>query len=152
MSREMTIDEIEGLIAAMARSAFIAREGGFDGIELHGHEGYLLDQFKSALWNKRTDAYGGELAGRMTFSLSIIRKIREAAGYDFPFRTGTDLSIESMGDGKRRKACRSLKCWNERAFRPCMSTSDVMKTGTGRTRPNTNPLGAWSTPPAPSRK
>ena len=101
MSREMTIDEIEGLIAAMARSAFIAREGGFDGIELHGHEGYLLDQFKSALWNKRTDAYGGELAGRMTFSLSIIRKIREAAGYDFPvsYRYGLEHRI----DGGREK-------------------------------------------------
>lgn len=95
-AREMTIGEIEGLVEAMGKAAFVAREGGFDGIELHGHEGYLLDQFKTALWNKRTDAYGGDLAGRMTFPLSVIRKIREMAGCDFPvsYRYGLEHRIE----------------------------------------------------------
>ena len=95
-AREMTTEEIEGLVEALGRAAFVTREGGFDGIELHGHEGYLLDQFKTALWNKRTDAYGGDLDGRMMFPLSVIRKIRETAGSDFPisYRYGLEHRIE----------------------------------------------------------
>jgi 2-enoate reductase len=69
VARAMTTDEVDGLVEALAKSALIAREAQFDGIELHGHEGYLMDQFTSALWNKRTDKYGGDLAGRMHFTL-----------------------------------------------------------------------------------
>ncbi len=96
MAREMTIEEIEGLIDALAHASLVAREGGFDGIELHGHEGYLLDQFKTALWNRRTDSYGGDFWGRMKFPLSVIRKIRQKVGSDFPiiYRYGLEHRIE----------------------------------------------------------
>ncbi len=96
MAREMTIEEIEGLIDALAHAALVAREGGFDGIELHGHEGYLLDQFKTALWNRRKDSYGGDFWGRMKFPLSVIRKIRQTVGSDFPivYRYGLEHRIE----------------------------------------------------------
>ena len=95
-TREMTITEIEGLIDALGRAALLAREGGFDGVELHGHEGYLMDQFKTGLWNQRTDKYGGDLTGRMRFSLEIIEKIRKTAGRDFPiiYRFGLEHKIE----------------------------------------------------------
>jgi len=53
-------------------------------IELHGHEGYLMDQFKTALWNKRTDKYGGSLENRLRFSTEIIQAIKDKAGTDFP--------------------------------------------------------------------
>lgn len=96
LAREMTIEEIEGLIEALANAALVAREGGFDGIELHGHEGYLLDQFKTSLWNRRTDSYGGDLWGRMKFPLEAIRKIRQKAGREFPiiYRYGLEHRIE----------------------------------------------------------
>ena len=95
-AREMTVEEIEGLSAAIGRAALIAREGGFDGVELHGHEGYLLDQFKTALWNRRTDRYGGDLMGRMQFPLSVIKNIQKAAGDDFPisYRYGLEHKLE----------------------------------------------------------
>jgi 2-enoate reductase len=95
MARAMTTDEVDGLVEALAKAALIAREAQFDGIELHGHEGYLMDQFTSALWNKRTDKYGGDLAGRMHFVLSIVRAIREKAGADFPiiYRYGVEHKI-----------------------------------------------------------
>jgi len=95
-ARELKVEEIETLIAAFGQAAVIARESGFDGIEIHGHEGYLIDQFTSALWNRRTDAYGGALAGRMRFSLSIIRAIQRAAGDDFPicYRYGIEHKLE----------------------------------------------------------
>jgi len=83
-ARALTAGEIDGLIEAFGNAAVIARESGFDGIEIHGHEGYLIDQFTSALWNRREDAYGGDLEGRMRFPLEVIRRIQEAVGTDFP--------------------------------------------------------------------
>ncbi len=95
LARAMTTEEVGGLIEALAKSALIAREAQFDGIELHGHEGYLMDQFTSALWNKRTDKYGGNLAGRMHFVLSVIKAIQARAGADFPiiYRYGVEHKI-----------------------------------------------------------
>ena len=62
----MTIDEIKELIAFFVACAVVAKESKFDGVEIHAvHEGYLLDQFAIALYNKRTDEYGGDLRGRL---------------------------------------------------------------------------------------
>jgi 2-enoate reductase len=96
IAREMTSEEIEGLIESMGKAAFLAKAGGFDGLELHGHEGYLLDQFKTILWNRRTDNYGGDLNGRMRFPLAIIKRINEIAGEDFPivYRYGLEHKID----------------------------------------------------------
>jgi 2-enoate reductase len=95
VAREMTVEEVEKLVANIARAAVIAKESQFDGIELHGHEGYLMDQFTTTLWNKRTDKYGGDLMGRMEFALSTVRAIQEAAGADFPiiYRYGVEHKI-----------------------------------------------------------
>ncbi len=84
IARELTTPEVDDLVRAFGRAAIIAKQGGFDGVELHAHEGYLMDQFSTALWNRRTDKYGGNLAGRMHFVLSIIGAIRRSAGDDFP--------------------------------------------------------------------
>jgi 2-enoate reductase len=61
MARELTTAEIDELVGAFGNAASIAKSSQFDGIELHGHEGYLMDQFSTALWNKRKDEYGGDL-------------------------------------------------------------------------------------------
>jgi 2-enoate reductase len=92
IAREMTKGEIETIIECFGMAAEIARDSQFDGIELHGHEGYLIDQFMTEIWNRRNDQYGGDFERRMNFPLSIIRNIREAAGVDFPiiFRIGLD--------------------------------------------------------------
>jgi 2-enoate reductase len=96
MAREMTPLEIDELVQAFGNAASIAKASQFDGIELHGHEGYLMDQFTTALWNKRTDKYGGDLKGRMTFVLSIVKAIQEKAGHDFPivYRYGLEHKLE----------------------------------------------------------
>lgn len=83
-AREMSTEEIERLILAFKTSAELVRRAGIDAIELHGHEGYLLDQFKTKLWNRRRDKYGGDLRGRMQFSVEVMKAIREGAGKDFP--------------------------------------------------------------------
>ncbi|MCD6300060.1 MAG: FAD-dependent oxidoreductase [Dehalococcoidales bacterium] len=83
-ARQLSIEEIEHLVQAFETSAEIVSSAGIDAIELHGHEGYLLDQFMTALWNRRTDKYGGDLAGRLRFPLEAIEAVKRGAGADFP--------------------------------------------------------------------
>jgi 2-enoate reductase len=96
MARELTTGEIDTLVEAFGSAALIAKASQFDGIELHGHEGYLMDQFTTSLWNKRMDKYGGDLMGRMNFVLSIIKVIQEKVGTGFPivYRYGLEHKIE----------------------------------------------------------
>ena len=84
IARELTIEEIERLVQSFELAAEVLRDSGIDAVELHGHEGYLFDQFMTPLWNKRTDKYGGDLDNRLRFSLEVIQAIRKGAGADFP--------------------------------------------------------------------
>jgi 2,4-dienoyl-CoA reductase-like NADH-dependent reductase (Old Yellow Enzyme family) len=75
---------LEAVVASFARSAAAARDLGFDGAELHGAHGYLLDQFHWAQTNRRTDGYGGGIAGRVRFSAEVVAAVRDAVGPRFP--------------------------------------------------------------------
>jgi 2,4-dienoyl-CoA reductase-like NADH-dependent reductase (Old Yellow Enzyme family) len=79
-----TAAQLAATAASFARAAAAARDAGFDGVELHGAHGYLLDQFHWARTNRRTDAYGGDIAGRVRFSAEVVAAVRDAAGPDFP--------------------------------------------------------------------
>ncbi|HVU03432.1 MAG TPA: NADH:flavin oxidoreductase, partial [Polyangiaceae bacterium] len=81
--REMTEQDIADVIAAFAKSAGYAKELGFDGIELHGAHGYLIDQFFWSGLNERTDSWGGGLAERTRFGAEIVRACRKVVGPDF---------------------------------------------------------------------
>jgi len=81
-TRALKIKEITSLIKMFGNAARVLKMAEFDAIELHGHEGYLFDQFKTTLWNKRTDKYGGDLEGRLRFSMEVIEEIRNAVGND----------------------------------------------------------------------
>lgn len=83
--RELTTQEVEEIVKKFAQSAKIAKDSGFDGVEIHAvHEGYLLDCFTMSIFNKRTDKYGGDLRGRLTFAIEIVQAIKKACGSDFP--------------------------------------------------------------------
>lgn len=83
--QEMSIEEIHNLVQSFIQSSVIAKQCGFDGIEIHAvHEGYLLDQFATSFYNKRTDEYGGDLKGRLRLAIEIIQGIKHACGSDFP--------------------------------------------------------------------
>lgn len=100
IARELSVEEIEQLIRAFGVAASIVKMAGFDAIELHGHEGYLLDQFMTSIWNQRTDKYGGDLEGRLKFPLKVIESIRKAVGPDFPiiFRMAAHHYVEGGRD------------------------------------------------------
>ncbi|HEY6877005.1 MAG TPA: NADPH-dependent 2,4-dienoyl-CoA reductase, partial [Polyangiales bacterium] len=81
--REMTDKEILDTIEDYGRCAALARRAGYDGIEIMGSEGYLLNQFICKRVNKREDRWGGDVHGRMRFPVEIVRAIRRAVGRDF---------------------------------------------------------------------
>ncbi|KGQ19459.1 2,4-dienoyl-CoA reductase [NADPH] [Lysobacter dokdonensis DS-58] len=81
--RALSARGVERQIAAYARAAVFAREAGYDGVEVMGSEGYLINQFTVARTNKRTDGWGGDTAQRMRFAVEIVRRVREACGPDF---------------------------------------------------------------------
>ncbi|MGM0216581.1 FAD-dependent oxidoreductase [Enterococcus sp. AZ109] len=83
--RALTTEEVETIVKKFAESAHIAQKVGFDGVEIHAmHEGYLLDCFTMTLFNQRTDKYGGDLRGRLTFPIEIVQAIKARCGQDFP--------------------------------------------------------------------
>ncbi len=89
---EMTEKEIGSLIEGFVRSAVHAREGGLDGVEIHGAQGHLVQQFVSPFSNQRTDDFGGSFEKRLHFPREVIRRIREAVGKDciVGYRMGVD--------------------------------------------------------------
>ncbi len=82
--RAMTQQDIDTVSEAYVRAAVSAFEMGFDGVELHGAHGYLIDQFFWPGTNRREDAYGGDPARRSRFAADIIRAVRAATAPDFP--------------------------------------------------------------------
>ncbi len=81
--RALSSRGIEATIADFVRCAQLAREGGYDGVEIMGSEGYLLNQFLAPRTNKRTDSWGGTPANRRRFPVEIVRRARAAVGPDF---------------------------------------------------------------------
>ncbi|MEU6666545.1 NADH:flavin oxidoreductase [Streptomyces sp. NPDC046727] len=82
--KTMTQKDLDDVIAAFAEAAAAAERIGFDGVEIHGAHGYLLDQFLWAGTNRRTDAYGGDPVARTRFSAEIVAAVRAAVSPEFP--------------------------------------------------------------------
>ena len=80
----MTQTDVDKVIQAFAQGARDAKDLGFDGVELHGAHGYLIDQFFWEATNQRSDKYGGDLVSRTRFATEIIRAVRTSVGPDFP--------------------------------------------------------------------
>ncbi|MFE9644532.1 FAD-dependent oxidoreductase [Streptomyces sp. NPDC006365] len=79
----LTDDEVERTIDDYARAARLARQAGYDGVEIMGSEGYLINEFIATQTNHREDRWGGSYENRMRFPVEIVRRVREAVGEDF---------------------------------------------------------------------
>jgi len=93
--RPLTKAEIRDIVKEYAKAARRIVTAGFDMIEVHGHTGYLIDQFMTPFWNKRTDEYGGDIRRRMRFPIELISSVRDVVGTGFPlsFRLSADHKI-----------------------------------------------------------
>ncbi|PRB84016.1 NADH:flavin oxidoreductase [Pseudomonas sp. MYb185] len=80
LKRAMSVSDMRQVAADFAAGAELAREAGFDAVEIHMGHGYLLSQFISPLYNKRRDEYGGSLANRMRFPRQVLRQVLDAVG------------------------------------------------------------------------
>ena len=103
--RELTTEEVEQLVQKFVAAAVRAKSAGYDTVQIHGAHGYLVTEFMSPRMNKRTDKYGGDINGRMTFPLEIVKGVRAAVGPDYPiiFRTCSDEFVEggiTLEEGK----------------------------------------------------
>lgn len=95
---EMTEADIKSFVADYAQAARNAMDAGFDGVELHGANGYLVDQFIQDVSNKRTDKYGGSIENRSRFAVEVIGALVSAVGAD---KVGLRLSPWSDFQGMR---------------------------------------------------
>ncbi|WP_435057911.1 FAD-dependent oxidoreductase [Streptomyces sp. bgisy060] len=80
---ELTDAEVEQTVEDYVRCAELAKEAGYDGVEVMGSEGYLINEFIASATNRRTDRWGGSYENRVRFPLEIVRRIRERVGEDF---------------------------------------------------------------------
>lgn len=155
-SRALSHEEILAVIRDFGEATRRAIEAGFDGVELHGAHGFLIQNFLSPLFNQRTDSWGGSLENRMRFPLEVVREVRRviAAHAKRPFLLGYRISPEEPGEGalricgalalvdRSRKArstictLRSMTCW--RASRRTVA----WRTRAAR-RPLSSSLSAW---------
>lgn len=81
---ELTVEEIRAIQDGFRETVKLTKKSGVDAIEIHAYGGYLTDQFLSAVWNKRTDGYGGDVKARARFLLELIEIVKDECGEDYP--------------------------------------------------------------------
>ncbi|KAL9546816.1 hypothetical protein MBANPS3_006487 [Mucor bainieri] len=95
----LTADEIKAIVQDYRQAALNAMEAGFDGVEIHSGNGYLLDQFINSNSNKRTDIYGGSITNRTRFALEVLEAVVDAVGpQSAAIRFSPSTQFQDMGD------------------------------------------------------
>jgi len=113
-SRALTVDEIHQIVEEYGDAAKVAREAGFDAIEIHAGMGYLLNRFLSPRSNKRTDEYGGSIENRVRILLEIVDSCRKKAGSDYPVIVRLSAS-DFMDEGNTLEDTKPMAVALERA-------------------------------------
>ncbi|WP_315983727.1 oxidoreductase [Aliamphritea spongicola] len=109
----MTLEEVLALPETYARSAALAKEVGFTGVQIHAGHGFLLSQFLSPLFNRRDDQYGGSVAARARIVTEIITAVREALGSSFPIGIKINTSDLLEGGLTQQDALQTIKLLDE---------------------------------------
>lgn len=125
LPRAMTLEEIARLIDDFGAAAARAKEAGYDAVEIHGANGYLVNQFLSAAVNKRTDAYGGSLANRARLLLELIRRVHAVCGEGYPVTVRIN-GDDHMEDGLTPDEAAVICAMAEEAGAAAVNTSASM--------------------------
>lgn len=144
MAKEMTQEDIDYVISRFVNSAKLAVIAGVDGIELHAAHGYLLNQFLSPVFNKRTDQYGGSLENRMRLTVEVYEAVRKVVGpkYALGIRISADEFIE--GGNTLEDGVRMCKNWDKIGFDFINVSAGVQETSEFNREPPSYPQG-WKT-------
>lgn len=105
----LTRDEIRALPVEFARTARLAKDFGFGGVQVHAAHGFLLSQFLSPLFNKRDDEYGGSVTSRMRLLLEVIDEVRSAVGPGFPVAVKLNATDQLEGGFEENDAFAVIK-------------------------------------------
>lgn len=143
MPRALTTEECEGLVKKFITGAVIVQTAGFDGVELHGAHGYLINQFLSPYTNHRTDKYGGSFTNRMRFISEIITGIKYMCGPNFPISVridGDEFVENGIKIEEAVKIARTLESYGVDAINV---SKGIYETGTTIVEPNSYPEG-WA--------
>ncbi|MFZ3590377.1 NADH:flavin oxidoreductase [Bacillus sp. DJP31] len=100
--KEMTKEDIKEVIQSFGDAADRAKKAGFDGIEIHGANGYILDQFLTYYTNQRTDEYGGSTENRVRILIEVLEAVRQKVGSDYP--VGIRISQGKVNDYEHKWA------------------------------------------------
>jgi 2,4-dienoyl-CoA reductase-like NADH-dependent reductase (Old Yellow Enzyme family) len=82
--KEMTVEDIRDVVKSYGAAAKRAQNAGFDGVQIHAAHGYLLSQFLSPAFNRRNDAYGGDIRHRAKAVVEVLQQVRQAVGREYP--------------------------------------------------------------------
>ena len=107
-------EDVKSIISAFTQAADLAKQAGFDAVQIHAAHGFLLSQFLSPAFNKRTDEYGGELANRARLLLEIVRSMRETVGPQYPILIKIN-SEDFLEGGLSRPEAVEVSGWLEQA-------------------------------------
>jgi len=107
--QSMTTNEIDNTIKAFTQAAIIAKDAGFDGVQIHSAHGYLLSQFLSPKTNLRTDEWGGSIENRSRMLLTIIRNLRKELGPDYPISVKLNSSDFQKGGLTQDESLKVIK-------------------------------------------
>jgi len=110
-ARALTVEEISAIVKAFVAAARRALAAGFDFVEIHGAHGYLLSEFLSPLTNRRTDAYGGDLEGRLRMPLEVVKAVRQVVDDEhlLLYRLGAnDFTPGGLTEEEGREAAKAL--------------------------------------------
>jgi 2,4-dienoyl-CoA reductase (NADPH2) len=142
--KEMTVEEIETAIQEHVQGARRCQEAGYDGVEISGIVGYLVSNFISKYTNKRTDQYGGDIAGRSAFMRKIVEGIRKQVGPDFPIiiRLCGEELLDDRGGNTPEESLESIKI-AERAGIDCLSVTAGWQESAVSVISRDIPMGHW---------
>ena len=133
--REMSVADIERVVAAFGQAARRAATAGFDGIHIHGGNGYLISQFNSPFSNRRSDQWGGDADRRSRFFLAVYEAIRAAVGPDMPITARYGLADSAPGQLQLDEGLTRLRVLAARGLNAVEPTYGLMTTYHENIRP-----------------
>jgi len=142
-ARQLSIEEVSRLAEGFGVTAKIVSLAGVDAVEIHGHCGYLIDQFMTPAWNRRNDRYGRSLEKRLRFPLDIIESIQASTGRDFPIIFRMSVTHNYEGGRDVEESVEIARCLEKAGVAAINANASCYDAPTVLQYPTYDPPGNW---------